>query len=106
MTTETNIPALWSAFDTELGTDSDIGWIDRKVKKIYLDNARDKDFYGKFTKYLIERGEHIRLSKRAFNRDILKANGIIVPRIASQTTNVERYDYEHTIGGKNTASLS
>lgn len=86
--------------DIELGNDSDIGWIDRKIKKIYLDNARNKDFYGKFTKYLFRQGKRIKLSKRAFNRDILEANGIIIPRKASQITNVERYDYNHTISGK------
>ena len=86
--------------DIELGNDSDIGWIDRKIKKIYLDNARNKDFYGKFTKYLFRQGKRIKLSKRAFNRDILEVNGIIIPRKASQITNVERYDYNHTISGK------
>ena len=86
--------------DIELRTDSDTGWIDRKMKKIYLDNARNKDFYGKFTKYLMGHDKRTKLSKRAFNRDVLEANGIIIPRTASKNTNVERYDYEHKIGDK------
>ncbi len=85
--------------DIELGTDSETGWINYKTKEIYLDNSRNKDFYKKFTRYLKERGEHLKLSKRAFNRDVLKANEIIESHNTSQKTNIERYDCEHRIGG-------
>lgn len=86
--------------DIELGTDSDTGWIDYNAKEIYLDNSRSKDFYKKFMRYLKDRGEHIKLSKRAFNRDVLKANEIIESYITSQKSHVERYDYERRIGGQ------
>lgn len=86
--------------DIELGIDSDTGWIDYKAKEIYLDNSRDKDFYEKFKRYLKNRGEPIKISKRAFNRDILKANEIIESHNTSQKNNIERYDYERRIGGK------
>lgn len=86
--------------DIELGTNSDTGWIDYNAKEIYLDNSRSKDFYKKFMRYLKDRGEHIKLSKRAFNRDVLKANEIIESYITSQKSHVERYDYERRIGGQ------
>ncbi|MDE5577890.1 MAG: hypothetical protein K2J11_10935, partial [Oscillospiraceae bacterium] len=86
--------------DIKLGTDSETGWIDYKEKEIYLDNSRDKDFYKKFKRYLKNRGEHIKLSKRVFLRDILKANEIVESHSTSQKTNVERYDYERRIGGQ------
>lgn len=86
--------------DIELRTDSDTGWIDYKAKEIYLDNSRGKDFYKKFKRYLKDRGKRTQLSKRAFNRDILKANEIIESHNTSPKNNAERYDYERRIGGK------
>ena len=85
--------------DIELKTDSETGWIDYQAKEIYLNNSQKKDFYKKFIRYLKDRGEHLKLSKRVFLRDILKANEIVELHCTSQKTNVERYDYERRIGG-------
>ncbi|MDE7279481.1 MAG: hypothetical protein K2N26_07130, partial [Oscillospiraceae bacterium] len=86
--------------DVEWGTDSETGWINYKAKEIYLDNSQNKDFYKKFIRYLKDRGEHIKLSKRAFLRDVLKKNKIVESHSTSQKTNIERYDYERRIGGQ------
>lgn len=83
--------------DAELGTDSEIGWIDRQKNKIYLKNTSGNNFYNDFQKYLIEHNERIEISKQAFVRDILDANCIINARYAGDG---KRYDYERKIGDK------
>lgn len=83
--------------DTELDTDSEIGWIDRKKNKIYLKNTSGNNFYDKFTIYLKDRHENFALSKQAFVQDVLAGNGIIRARTVSKNTKVQRYDYERKI---------
>ncbi|MDE6762869.1 MAG: hypothetical protein K2J73_04245 [Oscillospiraceae bacterium] len=108
---EKNVLSEFSAFINSLidnndivgvksGIVSDIGWIDYKKNKIYLHNAVENNFYTKFTKYLAERGKQTKLSKQAFVRCILEANGIIIARYAGRTQKIKRYDYERTIGKK------
>ncbi len=86
-----------SIIDAESGTDSKIGWIDRKKNKIYMKNDSGNNFYDKFTKYLIDRNKHIELSKQAFVRDVLEEKGILSARFAGGG---KRYDYERKIGDK------
>ena len=85
--------------DVKSGIVSDIGWVDNKKNKIYLLNAVENNFYSKFTKYLADRGEYTSLSKQAFVRCILEANGILIARYAGRNK-TKRYDYERTIGKK------
>lgn len=83
--------------DATSGTDSQIGWIDRKKNKIYLKNTSGNNFYDGFQKYLIKHGERIEISKQAFVRDILEEKSIITARYAGGS---KRYDSERKIGEK------
>lgn len=83
--------------DATSGTDSQIGWIDRKKNKIYLKNTSGNNFYDDFQKYLIKHSERIEISKQAFVRDILEEKGIITARYAGGG---KRYDSERKIGEK------
>ncbi|MDE6599435.1 MAG: hypothetical protein K2K34_05075, partial [Oscillospiraceae bacterium] len=70
--------------DVKSGIVSDIGWVDHKKNKIYLQNAVENNFYSKFTRYLADRGECTSLRKQAFVRCILEANGILIARYAGR----------------------
>lgn len=66
----------------EFAKESDLGWISYKYRKLYLDNSRNKDFYGKFEDFMAKRGVAARLSKPAFQY-ILYEKGLIHRYITS-----------------------
>lgn len=76
----------------ESAKESDLGWISYKCHKLYLDNSRIKDFYGKFKDFMAKRGVATRLSKPSFQY-FLYEKGLIHRYI----TNHGRWYFERKI---------